>query len=180
MFLLNMFQSRWIIQLFSPNFQGSVRSVGVQGRLGILIGVFLFMLPPILNADTIFFKDGRTLDGIIKKENSDYVELDLGRGKAKFQKEQIDHIGYASAENNAKMKKQWSTLEQKREQTPAQSQMDQNKKTVKTLDTIIQKRKSSRSAQIKVQKVKSSYENGENSPKPPPQEYVPPSPQNGY
>lgn len=54
----------------------------------------LFSLAIMVNAgaDTLYLKNGRSLTGVIKSDDGNDVELDLGYGSVKFEKSQIERI----------------------------------------------------------------------------------------
>ena len=58
--------------------------------LALFIGLFNFKSQA--SADTLFLKNGRSIDGLIKKEDVDNVELEISFGSMKFSKKQIDSI----------------------------------------------------------------------------------------
>lgn len=59
--------------------------------------ILLFLLISLaamgnLNADTVYLKNGRSLTGIIKSDDEDNIELDLGYGSVKFEKSEVERI----------------------------------------------------------------------------------------
>jgi len=59
-----------------------------------LIGCSLFLSALAFSsyADTLKLKNGRSIEGIIKKEDAGMVELEIGAGSAKFLKSEIAEI----------------------------------------------------------------------------------------
>ena len=59
------------------------------------------------SADTVVFKNGRSLDGVIKKETSTYIMLDMGVGSTKIMKSTIRRIERVSDDKRDDMQKEW-------------------------------------------------------------------------
>ncbi len=100
------------------------------------LGAFISIFSSSLRADIIFFKDGRKLEGIVKKETPDFVELDLGFGKAKFEKAQIDHVQRSGPAEIAQIKSKWNVKEPQTQNQSSNSQQqsqpsEEQTKTVK-------------------------------------------------
>ncbi len=67
----------------------------------ILINTFIFFFLfccVILeaNADTVYLKNGYQVNGIIKSENKEYVELQVNVGTVKFYRKQIERVEHSS------------------------------------------------------------------------------------
>jgi clan AA aspartic protease (TIGR02281 family) len=71
--------------------------------------VFLILLGFKLqaNADILHLKNGRTIEGIIKKEDDSDISLELGFGVAKFPKDQIESIQRSSSEDLQLIRQEW-------------------------------------------------------------------------
>ncbi len=61
-------------------------------RLPLLSLLFVLALQALLQADTIFLKDGRKLEGKVTSEQGDFVEIETKFGKAKIEKSRIAKI----------------------------------------------------------------------------------------
>ncbi|HNW39309.1 MAG TPA: retropepsin-like aspartic protease [Candidatus Omnitrophota bacterium] len=59
-------------------------------------------------ADILYLKNGRSLEGIITKENDQEVSLSLGSGWVKFSKDQIASIKKSSPEGTQLIKEGWA------------------------------------------------------------------------
>ena len=73
----------------------------------ILSGLFLYSFISEVNADVIYLKNGRSLEGIIKTEDENSVELEVGFGTVKFQKEQIERIYKSHPEELRQIERDW-------------------------------------------------------------------------
>jgi clan AA aspartic protease (TIGR02281 family) len=75
----------------------------------VAFSVFLFSLPLISVADTIYFNDGQTREGIIKSENDDSVEIDIGFGTVTFSKKNIAKTERSTPEETDAISQKWQT-----------------------------------------------------------------------
>ena len=77
----------------------------------IFLFAAFFILPavcPRALADTIYLKNGRSIEGLVKKEDADYVELEISFGSMKFSKNQIENIARSSPEEAQLIRKEWA------------------------------------------------------------------------
>lgn len=58
-------------------------------------------------ADTLYFKNGRSIDGIIKNENEETIELDVGFGTVKFGRGEIERIGKSNYQQLEAIRQKW-------------------------------------------------------------------------
>ncbi len=75
----------------------------------IVVFIFLFLTVFIsgANADIIYLKNGRSMEGLIKNENEETVELDIGFGTVKFSREEIKSIYKSDLEGVNLIRQQW-------------------------------------------------------------------------
>jgi len=73
----------------------------------ILILIFLFGFVIVGYADTLYLKNGRTIEGIIKSEDNNTVELEVSGGVVKFQKNEINSISRSSTGESAALRQKW-------------------------------------------------------------------------
>ncbi len=57
--------------------------------------------------DTIYLRNGRNIEGLIKKEDGKSVLLDVGFGTVKFRREEIKDISRSSREEAFNIRKRW-------------------------------------------------------------------------
>ncbi len=77
-------------------------------RIALLIFLFLFAgLLPLAQADTVYLKNGHSMDGIVTKETDEYVTLSLGMGSVKFYLWQIERVVRSSGDENKELEKAW-------------------------------------------------------------------------
>ncbi|MBU4312260.1 MAG: retroviral-like aspartic protease family protein [Candidatus Omnitrophica bacterium] len=72
---------------------------------------FLFVLISETSSDTIHLKNGRKMEGLIKKETEDAVWLDLGIGSVKFRREEIERVDRSSSEEADVIRQEWQKNE---------------------------------------------------------------------
>lgn len=85
----------------------------------ILIFIFLICFGVLLSkvqADIIYLRNGREIEGIITKETNEFVELSVGWGIVKFYRTQIKRISYSSKDENLNLQKAWEEKRLKRKQ----------------------------------------------------------------
>lgn len=58
-------------------------------------------------ADIIYLKNGRSIEGLVKKEEAGYVELEISFGSMKFSRKQIERIVVSSPAEAADIRKEW-------------------------------------------------------------------------
>jgi len=102
------------------------------------------------NADILYLKNGRSIEGLIKKEDVDNVDLEISFGSMKFSKKQIERIVKSSPEEAALIRQQWSKekieaqerareAELRREHEPKQVSVDKQSGHVKVTTTLNKK-----------------------------------------
>lgn len=75
--------------------------------LGWVVVVFSFGKVDNLNADTVYLKNGRSIEGLVNKESREGIELDVGFGTIKFRLEEVESIRKSSAEEAATLYQKW-------------------------------------------------------------------------
>jgi clan AA aspartic protease (TIGR02281 family) len=84
--------------------------------------VFLFAQPGIIFADTVYFKNGRQMQGLIKSESEDALELEICLGgRVEYKKAEIERIERSTAEEALRLRQKWqeeSIESQKRQVIP--------------------------------------------------------------
>ncbi len=87
------------------------------------------------NADTLYLKNGRSIEGLIRKEDADNVDLEIGFGSMKFSRDQIERIERSSPDGVKLIKQKWEEkrlreqardreIEEGKEPEPKQVNMD--------------------------------------------------------
>lgn len=64
-------------------------------------------LPQIALADTVYLKNGRAIEGFVKKESAKEVELEVGGGTVTFSREEIERVRKSGPEESAKIQEKW-------------------------------------------------------------------------
>lgn len=80
------------------------------GRVMFLCLAFLLLMVtffPLAFADTLFLKNGRSIDGFILRQDSGSLDLDVGIGVVKFEDSEIERIAKSTPEESAALKKSW-------------------------------------------------------------------------
>ena len=104
-------------------------------KISIKIFLFLFFLLSVISqapADTVVLKNGYQMEGIIKRETDEYVELEINLGAVKFYREQIEQIEYSSQEEKKAMEESWQEerLKSEAEQKSRQQQRETGSKEI--------------------------------------------------
>jgi len=91
--------------------------------LGAFISVFtlfcIFSHAGNALADTLFLKNGRSIEGLIKEESSRYIELNVGFGTVRFEKNLIEEIRRSTPLEAAEIENRWERERLKAERTKA-------------------------------------------------------------
>ncbi len=80
------------------------------------LSLIVFALYFLVNsfADTVYLKNGRGIEGLLKSEDADSVQIDIGFGTVGFNKKDIERIERSSAGESYVLKEKW--VKQKEEQ----------------------------------------------------------------
>lgn len=81
-------------------------------RASLFILFFLLIFISEASSDTIYLKNGRKMEGLIKKETKDAIWLDLGIGSVKFKWEEIQEIDRSHPDEVASMRQKWRREEE--------------------------------------------------------------------
>lgn len=79
-----------------------------------IAAALIFLVLPIFavsrqsSADTVHFKNGRSIEGIVKKKSEDTVEIYVGFGSITCRKDQIKKIDCSTEEERAGLYKKWT------------------------------------------------------------------------
>ncbi|MBU0547553.1 MAG: retroviral-like aspartic protease family protein [Candidatus Omnitrophica bacterium] len=107
--------------------------------------LFGFQLPA--SADTLYLKNGRSIEGLIKKEDADNVDLEISFGSMKFSTKQIDRIARSSPKEAELIRREWADekikvqqrakeAELRREHEPKEVSVDKQSGHVKVTTTL--------------------------------------------
>lgn len=88
----------------------------------ILILLILSIFTGNAGADTLYLKNGRAIEGIIKTEDNDSVDLEVFGGMVRFKKSEIERIERASPEASEAIRRKW---EKKRVETITKAKEEQ-------------------------------------------------------
>lgn len=95
-------------------------------RLTALILLVLVIVTATLEADTIYLKNENTLEGIIKREDEDYVLLDIGFGTVGVRKDDIKRI-YKSSENESwAIRQKWERQKREMEERERKDRLEKD------------------------------------------------------
>jgi len=92
----------------------------------IFIFVFLFLAAFVLEAgaDTIYLKNGNSVEGLIIKEDNQSVELDVGFGTIIFDRQEIESIYKSSQEETAFLHREWRKQQEETKRQQLKRQQD--------------------------------------------------------
>lgn len=127
------------------------KNVFIAGLLSFLI---LFSFKSQASADILYLKNGRNIEGLIKKEDAQDVYLEISIGSMKFSKKEIERIQRSSSGEVEIIKQDWvdekikaqekaKEAELKRECEPKQVNMDKQSGHVVVTATLNKKVKAS-------------------------------------
>lgn len=78
----------------------------MEKLIAAFISIILFIIPSA-HADTIYLKNGRQVEGLIKAEDEDSVKIDIGFGTVGFTKTEIEKIYRSTPEEIAAIYQKW-------------------------------------------------------------------------
>jgi len=87
-------------------------------KILIKIFIFLFFSLNVISeamADMVYLKNGYQMEGIIKRETDEYVELEINAGTVKFYREQIERVEHSSQDENQMIEQYWNEERLKKE-----------------------------------------------------------------
>ncbi len=105
-------------------------------NLSITISIFLFLLLNAMTqalADTVYLKSGYQMEGIVKRETDEYVELEINSGAVKFYREQIEQVEYSSEEEKKMIEESWKKESLKKQaelKSRQQEEVDSSKEEI--------------------------------------------------
>jgi clan AA aspartic protease (TIGR02281 family) len=77
---------------------------------------FIFIFSPgflfFVNADTIYLKNGRSIEGLIKEGDGDFVNLEVCSGSIKFKTSEIERIERSGLEEQSAIREKWERQKQ--------------------------------------------------------------------
>lgn len=76
-------------------------------KILLLVLVFFFYFYIKLEADTVCLKNGRSLEGIIKTEDKDSIELEVAGGTVKFERSQVERVDKAGPYETEALLREW-------------------------------------------------------------------------
>jgi clan AA aspartic protease (TIGR02281 family) len=76
-------------------------------RLQFLIAVCILAFVAQARADTVYLKNGRSIEGIVNSDDSDTVELEISIGTVKFNKNEIARIEKSGPQGDDALHQKW-------------------------------------------------------------------------
>jgi clan AA aspartic protease (TIGR02281 family) len=121
-----------------------------HGFVPAMVFLMLFGFKFQARADMLYLKNGRSIEGIIIKEDDLDVNLEIGCGVVKFSKDQIERILGSSSEGSQLIKQGWAKekeasaarareVQQRQEREPKQAVMDKQNGHL-TVETTLNKK----------------------------------------
>lgn len=97
-------------------------------KILLLILLFLFVYYTRLNADILYLKNGRSIEGIINKEDDEDLELDVCAGTVKFKKSQIERIDRSSPEDSFAIRQEWERQKKRAQDALIRQSLEEEQK----------------------------------------------------
>ncbi|MCX5704998.1 MAG: retropepsin-like aspartic protease [Candidatus Omnitrophica bacterium] len=98
----------------------------------LLIGLGVMGFVGLAHADMVYLKNGRAMEGVIKSEDSQGIELEISIGTVKFQKSEISRIEKSEGQDAA-LRSQWEKDKQVAEER-RQKIIEEEEKKPKTVE----------------------------------------------
>ena len=94
-------------------------------RIVFIISIFtLASLKTLAFADTVYLKNGRTIEGLVKKENNDKLELDVGFGTVTFRRDEIIRVVKSTPQDVPRIKQKWQNQKNEADKRELTRQLD--------------------------------------------------------
>jgi clan AA aspartic protease (TIGR02281 family) len=97
-------------------------------KFNLLVLAFVLICCNKLQADTIYLMNGRSISGIIKSQEQDFVELEVSGGSVKFKRSEIDRIEKSGTEERSLIRKKWETQKQQNLERLIRQQHEEERK----------------------------------------------------
>ena len=81
-------------------------------RFVLLMFIFFSWLLGKARADTLYLKNGRRIEGIIRSEEGDFINLEVCGGSVKFKKSEVDRVARSDLQEQGAIQKQWEEQKQ--------------------------------------------------------------------
>lgn len=73
----------------------------------ILSLLLVFIFHTTSNADTLYLKNGRSIEGLVGKEDEEYIELEVSQGIVKLKRSEVGEVKKASPEEAKAIRQKW-------------------------------------------------------------------------
>lgn len=97
----------------------------------VFIFLVLFGFYTLVYADTLYLLNGRSIEGLIKSEDQDSIELEVGAGIVKFKKSEIGRIDKSSLEESELLRQKWERQKIETEKKILKQQLEEERKPKK-------------------------------------------------
>ncbi len=88
---------------------------------GLLVCVWCSLaVAPSVFADTVYLKNGRKLQGIVKTDNAEFVELEVGAGLVKFWRNEVERLEREDSYEHNKLRNSWQQQQRDLQQRTAE------------------------------------------------------------
>lgn len=102
-------------------------NIKVAGSILAFLSCFIMRA----SADTVYLKNGRTLQGLVTREYTDSIELEVGFGTVNFDKEQIERIDKSDPDETFALQSKWKKEKQAYEEKWKKIQEEEKQKPKK-------------------------------------------------
>ncbi len=89
--------------------------------------VFLLCFSSLSFADTVYLKNGRSIEGLIKSEDADSVQIDIGFGMVGFNKKDVERIEKSSPGDSYMLKEKWTKQKEDQEKRAKEEKIRREK-----------------------------------------------------
>jgi len=86
---------------------GSLKGRGVIKKILLVTVALLLAEVSLLKADTIYLKNGRTIEGFIVEENPERIQVDVGFGRVGLKRNEIDNIYFSDEKDSGRLRDKW-------------------------------------------------------------------------
>ena len=94
----------------------------------LIFAAFIYLIPDLLGADTIYFKNGGTIEGIIKSEDDNSVEMGIGFGTITCAKQEIARIERSTPDEKNALNEKWEKKKEELKVSESQFERERQKR----------------------------------------------------
>lgn len=102
-----------------------------MSKFNFILLIIPFIFIALAHADTLYLKNGRSIEGLIKSEDNDSIELEVYGGTVKFRKSEIENIRKSTLQESMALRQRWERQKKEYQQKLLNQQLEEESKPKK-------------------------------------------------